>query len=145
MLAISVRQPFASLILLGHKQIETRNWPTSQRGPILIHASKSIDNLERVTAYRDNIRELLKKAGFYSLARMPKGVLLGTVEITNCVPKEECLCNERLRPTPIDEVCGDWMNEGFAWLLANPNLFPKPIRYPGNLNFFEVHDAVFNI
>src|SRR4051812_2897185 len=134
MLAISVRQPFASLILLGHKQIETRNWPTDYRGRIAVHASRQIDNLERVTAYRDEIRPLLKAAGFHSLAAMPKGCLLGTVEITDCVPKDQCLNDERFRPNSVKALCGDWLTEGYAWLLASPLVVPgRPKRWRGQL------------
>lgn len=43
MKAITIRQPWASLIALGEKKIETRSWQTKYRGPILIHAGKSVD------------------------------------------------------------------------------------------------------
>ena len=39
--AISLWQPWASLIALGGKKIETRSWPTKYRGPLAIHASKN--------------------------------------------------------------------------------------------------------
>ena len=40
MKAISLLQPWASLVVMGAKTIETRGWGTKYRGPILIHASK---------------------------------------------------------------------------------------------------------
>lgn len=40
MKALSLWQPWATLIANGAKQIETRSWSTSYRGPILIHAAK---------------------------------------------------------------------------------------------------------
>jgi hypothetical protein len=36
--ALSVLQPWAALIVAGHKDIENRSWSTTYRGPILIHA-----------------------------------------------------------------------------------------------------------
>jgi hypothetical protein len=39
--ALSVCQPFASLIISGEKRVENRRWSTSYRGPLLIHAGKS--------------------------------------------------------------------------------------------------------
>ena len=50
MKALTIRQPWASLIALGVKTIETRSWPTRYRGPIAIHAGlrhpyKDLDHL----------------------------------------------------------------------------------------------------
>lgn len=43
MKALSIQQPFAWLIVHGHKAVENRTWTTAYRGPLLIHAGKSID------------------------------------------------------------------------------------------------------
>lgn len=43
MKALSIMQPWAWLIVAGHKDIENRSWPTSFRGPVLIHAGKRMD------------------------------------------------------------------------------------------------------
>lgn len=41
--ALSIMQPWAWLIVAGHKDVENRTWPTSFRGPVLIHAGKNFD------------------------------------------------------------------------------------------------------
>ena len=41
--AISVRQPWADLIVYGPKDIENRNWYTPYRGPVFIHAARQFD------------------------------------------------------------------------------------------------------
>jgi hypothetical protein len=38
--AITLQQPWASLIALGAKSVETRSWSTAYRGPLAIHAGK---------------------------------------------------------------------------------------------------------
>lgn len=43
MKALSIMQPWAWLIVAGHKDIENRSWPTRFRGPVLIHAGKRFD------------------------------------------------------------------------------------------------------
>lgn len=43
MKAITIKQPWATLIALGEKRFETRSWQTKYRGPIAIHAGKTID------------------------------------------------------------------------------------------------------
>ncbi len=40
MKALSLLQPWVTLVILGVKQIETRSWSTAYRGPLLIHASR---------------------------------------------------------------------------------------------------------
>jgi hypothetical protein len=45
MKAVSLWQPFASLIYTGAKKIETRSWPTNYRGPLAIHAARK-DSLD---------------------------------------------------------------------------------------------------
>ncbi|WP_155321666.1 ASCH domain-containing protein [Desulfosarcina ovata] len=41
--ALSIRQPWAWLIVNGFKDVENRTWKTKYRGPVLVHASKKID------------------------------------------------------------------------------------------------------
>jgi hypothetical protein len=43
MKVLSIRQPWAFLIVNGHKNIENRDWLTAYRGPVLIHAGKQWD------------------------------------------------------------------------------------------------------
>ena len=46
MKALSIRQPWAWLIVCGHKPLENRSWPTPYRGPLLIHAAKGMARVE---------------------------------------------------------------------------------------------------
>lgn len=41
---LSIRQPWASLIIAGEKDVENRTWATAYRGPVLIHAAQAIDH-----------------------------------------------------------------------------------------------------
>lgn len=44
MWALTLRQPWASLVAIGVKQVETRSWTTAYRGPLAIHSSKRLSN-----------------------------------------------------------------------------------------------------
>lgn len=66
MKALSIKQPFASLIIEGLKDREHRKWVTNIRGAFIIHASKNPD------------KEFMEKYGFNKNA-FDYGVLLGTV------------------------------------------------------------------
>jgi hypothetical protein len=42
---LSIRQPWAWLIIAGHKDVENRSWTTTYRGPLLIHAARRPDDV----------------------------------------------------------------------------------------------------
>src|SRR6266446_8164646 len=75
-------QPWATLIALGAKRIETRSWSTSYRGPLAIHASGRITK-EAAMSLRDPlIREALAAGGYREgngPATNPFGLPLGAV------------------------------------------------------------------
>lgn len=137
MKAISIRQPWASLIVLGIKDIENRSWPTSQRGIVLVHASKGMTRSEHedavafaVAAIRADPRnagatenKTLRSLGF-AFDDLPRGGLIGTVEIADCVRESE----------------SPWFVGKYGFLLRNPRPLPfTPLK--GALGFFDVHVA----
>lgn len=75
MRCLSVRQPWASLIVAGHKTIENRTWATTHRGPLLIHAAKRpvLDADTHGLLTRDEI------------AALPRGGIIGVVNVVDCV------------------------------------------------------------
>ncbi|GAB4403393.1 MAG: hypothetical protein OHK003_31250 [Anaerolineales bacterium] len=91
-LALSVRQPFAEQIMRGTKKIEYRTVPANIRGRVYIYASKQ----PRVDAY--------EKMGVEP-GTFPAGVIVGTVEIIDCIEK----------------------NGEYHWVLANPERLKKMI------------------
>lgn len=72
MKAITIKQPFASLIAAGIKEYEFRTWKTKYRGEILIHAGKGID------------KKAMKKFECYGLD-YPSGAIIARVNLTDCV------------------------------------------------------------
>ena len=95
--AISLRQPWAEEILMGIKRVEFRGSPTKHRGPIYIYAS-----MGRVEAEQE--AEWEREHGI-SVNGLPRGVVIGTVEIVGCKKDDNC----------------------FAWQLANPKRLQKPM------------------
>lgn len=81
MKAISVRQPWASLIALGAKRFETRNWTTDYRGPIAIHASKKIG--DDALAWLD--RSIPAKRVLASELGLPTGVIVAIANLTDII------------------------------------------------------------
>jgi ASCH domain len=73
--ALSVRQPWAALIVAGRKTVEVRKWPTSIRGRVFIHAARSADNRPEAWAQvSDDLRPLAAL----------RGGLIGAADLTGC-------------------------------------------------------------
>jgi hypothetical protein len=122
MKALSLKQPFAELILQGKKRIELRKWNTNFRGEFLIHSSKIPD------------KEAMQKMGFKEL---PCGFILGKVKLIDVKHYE----NEEEHAKDKDKhlASNSWGNYGF--ILENPIRFDKPIACNGSLNFWNFDES----
>lgn len=118
MKAISVRQPWAWLIIHGGKDIENRDWPTKVRGRVLIHAAKGMTEDEYHDAWvmARGVESIPPVAGM-----LHRGGIIGSVEIVDCVERST----------------SPWFFGRFGFVLRNqiPCEF-RPMR--GMLGFFDV-------
>lgn len=102
MKAITIKQPFASLIIEGYKEYEFRTWRTKFRGDILIHAGKGVDK-KAMEKYKHLVSDC------------PSGCMLGIVTITDCI-KIDDEAREMLKDIIVyDNVVNnkDWDGFGF--------------------------------
>ena len=76
MKVLTIREPWASLIINGYKKYEFRSWKTNYRGKLLIHAGKGID------------KDMLYIVDKYNIKINP-GNILGEVEITDCIKVDD--------------------------------------------------------
>ena len=117
MKTLSIKQPFAELILQEKKKIELRKWNTKFRGEFLIHASKTPD------------KEAMKKFGFSNL---PCGFIVGKVKLENV--KKYKSENEHKQDQKLHLASSNFGNYGF--ILKNPARIDKiPAR--GKLGFWN--------
>ena len=120
MKALSIRQPWAWLIVRGGKDIENRSWHTKYRGRFLVHAAKGMTSNE------------FTQALLYCLERglpmpdrddMQRGGIIGSVELVDS----------------LDTSSSPWYMGEKAFVLRDPKPLPfTPLK--GRLNFFEVPD-----
>jgi hypothetical protein len=127
--ALSIRQPWAGLVVNGLKSIEIRRWPTSLRGPVFIHAARLID--ERPEAWRQ-VADTVK-----SLTDL-RGGLIGTVELTGCItyPSLDLFLGDR--QLHLNEP--GWFVPGlFGFTMRQPRVVPfRPLK--GQTLFFRVSE-----
>ena len=85
--ALSIRQPWAWLIVHGHKDIENRDWPTNFRGALLVHAGQTLTK----RYYDDTVAELaaagLCPPDMPTFEALPRGGLVGWTHVVDCVPE----------------------------------------------------------
>lgn len=117
MKALSIKQPWAELILQGRKKIELRKWNTQFRGEFLIHSSKTED------------KDSMKKFGFKEL---PTGFILGKVDLVNV--KKYNNNKEFSKDKNLHLAGREWGDHGF--ILKNPKRIKK-IKHKGNLGFWN--------
>lgn len=82
MKAYTLYQPFATLVAIGAKKIETRGRRTNYRGSLAIHAGKCTDYLDLCA--EEPFRSVLKAAGFRGPADLPLGAVVAIVDLTEC-------------------------------------------------------------
>lgn len=112
--ALTVRQPWALLIVNGTKTIENRTWATSYRGPLYIHAGNKLHDVPRETIQR---RYRIR----IDPDHMQFGGIIGVVDLIDIVRRSS----------------SPWFEGPFGWVLRNP----RPIsfvRMPGQQGLFQV-------
>lgn len=125
---ISVRQPWAWLIINGGKDIENRNWSTKLRGRVLIHASKGCGRREWLEAW-DVVRCISREAWAKGIKEIQTGTIerggiIGSVEIVDCVNRSD----------------SPWFFGQYGFVLRDPQ--PSPFyRCNGALGFFKLDPA----
>jgi ASCH domain len=124
MKAISIRQPWAWLIVNGHKDVENRSWSTKHRGQILIHASKVMTRLDFAQCHRFALARGVTLPRFEELER---GGLIGTALLVDCLTTSD---------SPWYAPAHDQL--GYGFLLAQPKSIPF-VERSGALGFFECH------
>lgn len=131
--ALSIRQPWAGLIVAGRKPIEVRSWSANLRGPLLIHASKIPD--ERPEAQRHLSEEV---RGLCSLV----GGVIGRVELIECVEYRTRAAFEAEADRHLNAP--EWFRPPvmYGLVFASPVTVPF-VSCPGQTRFFYV-DGVGN-
>jgi hypothetical protein len=133
MKALTLTQPWSTLVALGVKNIETRSWSTPYRGRLAIHAAKGFPPDARLICRREPFKRVLMAAGIESLADLPRGVLLATVQLVDCVPTGKV----RSQLSSEEYAFGDYSAGRWAWLLDDVQPLSEPVPACGALGLWD--------
>ena len=166
MKAITLTQPWATLVASGEKQVETRSWKTSYRGPLAIHAAKGFPEWARELCETDSFEQSLwsDPCNLVNLRDetaedemfpppvwqfLPTGCVVAVCSLVDVYPTEEVLPQVCIPPKPpyrqagalrirAKEIAfGDYSPGRFAWVLENIRALPEPVRAKGALSLWE--------
>ncbi len=153
MKVLTLTQPWASLVAIGAKKIETRSWYTKHRGPIAIHAAKNPPpDLFGIICFTKGMEQSFFRYGIgvggwpssdaargYCMGM--RGLILATADLVNCVPTENegiaraCWGNHEV-------AFGDFSPGRWAWILEDVHRLVMPIPAKGRLGLWEIGDAL---
>lgn len=147
MKALSLTQPWASLVALGQKTIETRSWPTSYRGELAIHASQAMPRYAREALEFEPIRTLLMRANYGWAGRirgLPLGSIVAVAQLVACYPTEGIRVSQWWPKEEGDRerALGDYSPGRWAWVLRDTRPLPSPVPCRGALGLWTVEPEV---
>ncbi len=156
MKTVSIKQPYASLVVEGIKNIENRSWKTNFRGRVLVHSSaKMVNNLRNDSCFSHLFSEEQRAAiyGTWEVKDMwanilPFSSIIGSVEIVDCVVNHPSIWAEKTFCTH-PEDCKDsnqrrcingciYCAKVYNWVLANPVKYNYPLQnIKGKLSLWD--------
>lgn len=145
MKVLTIRQPWASLIALGEKKIETRSWRTNYRGELLIHAGKSVDH---DTCKIHPFTDVLVNHGIIFKQDMPTGLIIAKVNLIDCIQVKDEVADASLKVNKAilengkiiagnELEFGDFTPNRYAWILDDIEPLNEPVPAKGQLSLWE--------
>ncbi len=138
MRALSLWQPYASLIAAGVKKVETRGWQTDWRGPLAIHAAKKRISILTMHGWAipgldgGQMHPILLALHNAGQLPLPFGAIVCTVRLLDCV----LITPDNIPDSP-ERECGDYTPGRFAWLFTDLSVLEKPVPINGMMGLWE--------
>jgi hypothetical protein len=139
MKALTLRQPWATLLAGGEKKIETRSWTTQHRGRVAIHASKAWEQADYDLSYLHVFARSLMRLGFDDPKGLPTGMIIGSGLLMDVKPTREV----RGDVTMQEYSFGNYETGRWAWLFVDLVMFKVPVPCRGMQGLWTVPPEVF--
>ena len=146
---LTLTQPWATLVAIGAKTIETRSWATDYCGPLAIHAAKGFPDWAQGFASKYPAYDALAKTGYHTIVdrqgvshNLPRGCVVATCRLVGCFritrsATYQLPTGERVEITTLEEAFGDYTPGRWGWVLADVRALPTPLPARGALGLWE--------
>ena len=144
MKALTMTQPWATLVAIGANVIETRDWPTKYRGPFAIHAAKGFPSDARALCRTRPFRDALAAGGYPTADALPLGAVVAIVTLESllvCGPstlKEVRARSRRGELPPHEADFGDFSDGRYGFVLGDVRRVEPPVPVRGMLGFWTL-------
>ena len=123
MKVLTIKEPWATLIIEQYKEYEFRSWKTNYRGKILIHAGLNIE------------KDVLERFKDYDLTYSP-GTIIGEANLVDCILVDEEFNEQLTKRNPVVYGRSNHVRN-YAWKLENIKKYDKPIPAKGKLGLWN--------
>lgn len=135
--AISLTQPWATLVATGAKAWETRSWSTKYRGWLAIHASKGFPKPCRELCSGGRFYPVLRQHGYDGWAGLPLGQVLCIAYLSDCVSTNNWVPDEASN----EYAFGDYSRNRYAWKF-DAIVGVKPFAAKGALSIWQLPNPI---
>jgi activating signal cointegrator 1 len=147
MKTLSLTQPWATLVAIGAKKIETRSWQVHFRGQLAIHAAQGFPREARRLCGEPFFREVLGGAGYADAMQLPRGVIVAVANLAGCFRFTHSRTYRFSESGPLrgrsveigdqENAFGDFTPGRFGWLLDGAVGFKFPVAVKGARGLWE--------
>jgi hypothetical protein len=139
MKALTLTQPWATLVAIGAKKVETRSWSTNYRGLLAIHAAKGFPELAQQVCFTEPFRSVLLHQSSARIiwnrqtksSDFPLGQVIAIAQLVNVIAVEKYLAVGQ------EAAFGDYSAGRFAWILKDLKILETPVSAKGSLGLWN--------
>ena len=131
MKALTIKEPWATLIISGYKKYEFRSWKTNYRGELYIHTS-----LKKIPKNDERIRELVN---LLKDKDIKYGYIIAKCNLVDCIYMDEEFINKIKTENPTEYKCGEYAVGRYAWVLKDIRKI-EPIQAKGHLGIWNYNN-----
>jgi hypothetical protein len=140
MKALTLTQPWASLVAIGAKQVETRSWSTRYRGLLAIHAAKMFTeddfDLIKMPPFCNAMESILDLTNERKVYGLPLGCVIAICELVEITP-----IGKVFYISDQERAFGNYTPGRWAWILDDAVMLPKPLPARGMQGLWNWDEA----
>ena len=127
MMALTICDPYPEMILDGSKRVENREWYTTYRGWVLVHAGKS--------------REWMEPGDFKTYPNLAWGAIVGRMEVIGCYHIRRIMAGEFDQHPRLFWLRGhEHTHGGFCYVIDRRQRLRSPVPARGAMGLWSVED-----